>query len=212
MRASIWSDPDDQIEFEVLHHPQSARSLYELGRVRLERGAADGDLFLRQSGVEAMERAAELAPIPTLALTALISSGVDDGDGARIERVLAALRKEDRDVVRIGLFRHFVKCQAYGRCTPAPDVVRDLTDAILEGCDLAVILTAVNGWRAPAGPRMARDLLHTSARGCTGRARNTRRTRLENDGLLLHPRAFRGGFVRGGQNTRSGTTRAAGEE
>ncbi|MGE4617400.1 MAG: hypothetical protein AAEJ43_10340 [Gammaproteobacteria bacterium] len=133
MRASIWSDPDDQIEFEVLHHPQSARSLYELGRVRLERGAADGDRFLRQSGVEAMERAAELAPIPTLALTALISSGVDDGDGARIERVLAALRKEDRDVVRIGLFRHFVKCQAYGRCTPAPDVVRDLTDAILGG-------------------------------------------------------------------------------
>ncbi|MCZ6773571.1 MAG: hypothetical protein O7G83_16555 [Proteobacteria bacterium] len=133
IRASIWSDPDVRIEFEVLHHPQSARSQYELGRVRLERGAADGDRVVRKSGVDAMERAAELAPIPTLALTALISSGVDDGDGARIERVLAALRTEDRDVVRIGLFQHFVKCQAYGRCTPAPAVVRDLTEAILGG-------------------------------------------------------------------------------
>ena len=136
-RASIWSSPETQIAFQAAHHPQSPRCLYELGRVQLERGAQTGDATLRAAGVKAMERAAELEAIPTLPLTALLKSAVDDGDDARIADVIAKLTTVQRESVRVDLFEEFVKCQAYGKCTKAPDAVRDAAAAILGGPQLS---------------------------------------------------------------------------
>ena len=136
-RASIWADPETQIKFQAAHHPQSARCVYELGRIQLERGAQTGNAPLRAAGREAMERAAALAAIPTLPLTALLKTAVDDGDDARIAAVIAKLKAEQREAVRVDLFEEFVKCQAYGTCTQAPDAVRDAAAAILGGMPLS---------------------------------------------------------------------------
>ena len=136
-RATIWADPETQIKFQAAHHPQSARSVYELGRIQLERGRQTGNAPLLTAGREAMERAAELASIPTLPLTALLKTVVDDGDDTRIAALIARLAAEPRESVRVDLFEELVKCQAYGLCTKAPDAVRDTAGAILGGTSLS---------------------------------------------------------------------------
>ena len=130
-RASIWADPETQAVFQVTHHPASARSLYEYGRQQIERGDRIGNARLRASGLQAMERAAELAAIPTLPLAALLKTAVDDGDDVRIAAVIEKLKTAPRESVPVDLFEELVKCQAYGRCTKAPNAVRDVAAAIL---------------------------------------------------------------------------------
>ena len=136
-RASIWADPETQIAFQAAHHPKSARSVYELGRIKLERSALTDDATMRAEGREAMERALDLAAIPTLPLTALLKTAVDEHDDARIAEVIAKLAHVPRESVKMDVFEEFVKCQAYRVCTKAPDAVRDLAHALLGDATLS---------------------------------------------------------------------------
>lgn len=128
-RAALWADPLLQIETELAHHPQSPRLWYEAGRLRIERAA--GDSTREAAGLAALTRAAALAPIKTLPLSALLKTAIEREDGAAIARLIPVIVAEPRETVGEEVFRDLVICQGYGQCRRDTQTVQRLGDALL---------------------------------------------------------------------------------
>lgn len=135
LRASLWADPVLQIETDLAHHPRSPRLWYEAGRLRVE-GAGSDPARLR-AGVAALERAADLAPIKSLPLTALLTVAIERGDGAAVARLIATIAAEPRESVGIDVFQALVICQGYGKCRKDTATVQALSDALLARKDVS---------------------------------------------------------------------------
>ena len=135
LRASLWADPVLQIETELAHHPRSPRLWYEAGRLRIE--GAGSDPARLHTGVAALERAADLAPIKSLPLTALLTVAIERGDGSAVRRLIASIAAEPRERVGIDVFQALVICQGYGKCRKDTATVQALSDALLARKDLS---------------------------------------------------------------------------
>ena len=135
LRADLWANPALQIETELVHHPRSPRLWYEAGRLRIE-GAA-GDPARLQAGIEALERAHELAPIKTLPLTALLTMAIERSDRDAIARLITRIVNEPRERVGIDVFQDLVICQGYGKCQADAAALQALSTALLKRTDLS---------------------------------------------------------------------------
>ena len=135
MRADLWADPVKQIETELAHHPRSARLWYEAGRLRIEHANADPTRL--QAGIEALQRAADLAPIKSLPFAAQLTMAIERGDRSRIVRLIADISAQPRERVGIDVFQDLVKCQGYGRCRTDAAAVQALGTALLLRRDLS---------------------------------------------------------------------------
>jgi len=128
-RAALWADPQLQVETELRHHPASPRLWYEAGRLRVE--SAQGDAARTAAGIVALETAAELAPIKTLPLSALLKTAIERGDRAAVARLVRVIAAQPRDSVGEEVFRDLVICQGYGKCRRDSEAVQQLGDALL---------------------------------------------------------------------------------
>ena len=129
LRAALWADPLLQIETELAHHPRSPRLWYEAGRLRVERAA--GDSAREAAGLAALTRAAALAPIKALPLSALLKTAIEREDHAAIARLIVVIVAEPRETVGEEVFRDLVICQGYGRCRRDTQTVQRLGEAVL---------------------------------------------------------------------------------
>jgi protein O-mannosyl-transferase len=136
LRAVDWDDPWRQMSVDIRHHPESARSWYEYGRLSFERGAELGDATLQQTGVDALERSATLDRIPFMALAALLKLRVNANDQTGTQVMLDRLKAHPRSRVRVEAFRQLVECQAYSSCRKAPGPVLALAEITLTGAEL----------------------------------------------------------------------------
>ena len=136
LRASLWADPVLQIETELAHHPRSPRLWYEAGRLRIE--GAGGDPTRLHAGVAALERAADLAPIKSLPLTALLMTAIERGDREAVARLIPTIAAEPRESVGIDVFQELVICQGYRNCRKDTATVQALSDALLARQDLSI--------------------------------------------------------------------------
>lgn len=134
VRAQTWADPAAQAEYDALHHPRSARSQYEVARVRLERAASGHDPALRTAGLQAMRRAAELSPSSPMPLSALLNSLPAAGRADGADEWLVRVRNLQAGA-RSTVLHDVVYCQAYGRCPPQPALVFALAEIALEHSD-----------------------------------------------------------------------------
>jgi hypothetical protein len=128
-RAALWVDPLLQMETELEHHPASPRLWYEAGRLRIE--TANGVPARHAAGIAALERAAALAPIKTLPLSALLKTAIEDHDRAAVARLIAVIAADPRAVVGDEVFRDLVICQGYGHCQQDSEAVQRLADGLL---------------------------------------------------------------------------------
>lgn len=134
-RADRWADPVKQIETELAHHPYSFRLWYEAGRLRIEHANAEPTRL--QAGIEALQRAAELAPIKSLPFAALLTMAIERGDRDRIARLIADISADPRERVGIDVFQDLVECQGYGKCRTDAAAVQALGTALLLRKDLS---------------------------------------------------------------------------
>lgn len=132
LRAAVWCDPTVQLEFEYLHHPRSWRLNYEVGRVRVERAGQQADPALYASGIAALERAAALAPIPTLPYSGLLKAAIQRRDQAAIAALLDRVRNNPRAAVRVNVLRDLIYCQGYDVCRQDPEAVAALANAVID--------------------------------------------------------------------------------
>lgn len=140
-RATLWADPLQQMETELRHHPRSPRLWYETGRLRIAN--AHGNEARRAAGIAALEQAAQLAPIKTLPLSALLKTAIERHDDAAIAALLPRIATQPREAVGEEIFRDLVICQGYGRCRSDTETVQRLGDALLARADLS----AASRWR-----------------------------------------------------------------
>ena len=136
-RASLWQDPALQIETELVHHQDSPRLWYEAGRLRIE--AAHGNAARFQRGIAALERAAQLAPIPTLPLSALLKTATEHGSHGAVARLIPVIVAAPRESVGVDVFRDLVICQGYGPCRKDAQAVQALGQAMLARPDLSAV-------------------------------------------------------------------------
>ena len=132
IRAAVWCDPAVQLEFEYLHHPRSWRLSYEVGRLRVERAGQQADPALYASGIAALERAAALAPIPTLPYSGLLKAAIQRRDQAAIAALLDRVRNNPRAAVRVNVLRDLIYCQGYDVCRHDPEAVTVLAHAVID--------------------------------------------------------------------------------
>lgn len=135
LRAHLWADPVSQIESELVHHPRSARLWYEAGRLRIEHANAEPARL--HSGLVALERAADLAPIKSLPFAALLTMAIERSDRAAIARLIAVITAEPHKRVGIDVFQDVVTCQAYAKCRTDAAAVQALAKALLARKDLS---------------------------------------------------------------------------
>ena len=134
-RAALWANPREQTETELRHHPLSPRLWYEAGRLRIEQ--AGGDATRRAAGIAALTQAAELAPIKTLPLSALLKTAIENEERDTIARLLPIIVAQPRESVGEEIFRDLVICQGYGQCRRDTETVQALGDALLARVDLS---------------------------------------------------------------------------
>ncbi|MGE0482822.1 MAG: tetratricopeptide repeat protein [Gammaproteobacteria bacterium] len=133
LRATRWADPWTQMATEAHYHPNSSRSVYEFGRLSVERAGRTGDAELYRLGLAAVERAAGLnAPRPEIAYGSLLNQAVAVGDEARIERFTTALVADSRAWLRAEVLLSVLQCQVREECPPTPAPVMALADSVVE--------------------------------------------------------------------------------
>ncbi len=130
VRANTWADSFVRAEYDALHHPLSSRSMYEVGRVRLERAALLHDMRLQSSGFQALKIASDLSPRSPMPIVALINA-LSTIDQNKHIAVLFDRAANLQSPAREDVFRDIVWCQAYGGCSPRPDLVFKLAERIL---------------------------------------------------------------------------------
>ena len=158
LRAAVWCDPDVQIEFELAHHPQSARLNYDAGRLRIARAHLPSDRVLYDSGIAALERAATLDQVPTLPYAGLLKSAALRNDAPAVAAVIERVRQMPLDWARVEVLRDVIYCQAFGVCAANAGLVGALATAVIDHSELGVTAhrTAVQ-WLAMYYVRMLHD-------------------------------------------------------
>lgn len=155
-RAALWADPLLQIETELAHHPLSPRLWYEAGRLRIKHAA--GDSTREAAGQAALARAAALAPIKTLPLSALLKTAIEREDGTAIAGLIPVIVAEPRETVGEEVFRDLVICQGYGQCRRDTQTVQRLGDALLARPGLSnTCRQRILEWQAVFYARMLAD-------------------------------------------------------
>jgi len=171
LRAFEWRDPMRQMEAELVRHPRSARTWYEVGRLRSE--PADREPARLAQGMAALERARELAEWPILPLAALLKLAVARDDRLAQERLIDDVARHPPRVA-LGVIHDVVNCQSEGICAPAPTVVANLIGRVLAAPALPDV------YRALVLERLAFYYLTVLRDGMAARA-------VLEDGLALRP-------------------------
>jgi hypothetical protein len=118
-RASQWSDAVRMAQFEIHHHPESARANYEIGRLYAVANAeAPQDEYFEKARFY-LSRAGELLPGnigPTIGLITLNFTAGKEPDPALVDDLEARLRDNQAIALQFPYIDAFVECQKGGVC------------------------------------------------------------------------------------------------
>lgn len=131
LRARDWSDPWSQMAIDLRHHPDSPRTLYEYGRLSVERAARHNDVAVHRRGVAAIERSAALSGNAFLALGALLKLAINDNDVERVEMLSRTVAEHASNKVRVEVLQQLINCQAFSACRNDPAPVLRLAGVLL---------------------------------------------------------------------------------
>ena len=136
LRADQWSNSVDQGQYEVTHHPLSARANYEMGRIYNQSFALDPkhDEQLRTLARQYFIRSSELDKNGTQGLFALIFSGGTDKTTLTDQWLKEATKRlATRPISAMSAvsLASYIKCQYEKHCPVNPTATRDLLNAAL---------------------------------------------------------------------------------
>jgi tetratricopeptide (TPR) repeat protein len=171
-RASQWADPLVLATLEAEHHPGSARTRYELGRMYLLLHlAGQDDEFLARARANLARAAAldQANPLPLFGLLQLDYQAGGEPDTGVMAALIARLHTQPyRPATAHGLAR-LIRCQHAGPCRDAPDDMLRLFGAVtgnplLSERQRSIILTLLARYYLTAGDagaavRIAEDLV-----------------------------------------------------
>jgi len=132
-RAEDWSAPWPQMALEAHDHPRSARSIYEFGRLTVERGTASADQGLIRRGIDAIASSTQMSPNPRpyLAYGALLNLAINNADADETHRWLTFVRVHESSEIRVEVLVQVIECQAYAGCRADSSAVLELAAAVL---------------------------------------------------------------------------------
>jgi len=144
-RAVQWSNPIDQIAFELHHRPNSARANYELGRLYFLTDSYLKTSTHRESARKHFWRSAELDPqsLNGLLALALIDSEPGKAISSRVMTTLISrIRSRPLKPPDFSAYSTFVACQARRNCHSPPEQLLEIFGAILSNSSIDPVTKA----------------------------------------------------------------------
>ncbi|MDA0820825.1 MAG: hypothetical protein O3C28_00180 [Proteobacteria bacterium] len=126
LRAGDWSDPATLAVVEAQRHPNSLRSVYDLGRIQFGLHQLTGRQEFYDQGIANLERSVLIDPSATRPLIGLLRMEYESGHTPRPEWMLEALERYENTLFHPSetddLYR-LVQCRTQTNCAfPARDV------------------------------------------------------------------------------------------